>query len=130
METTLVFDFDGVICANNGGSYHDAPAFTYSIAQINAAYDYGYEVVIATARYGMRHPGEQYQFGFEEATKWLKDNGVKYHKLFMGKPAGMIYVDDKGCRIQGDNREDWDHFWDRVKELDGLDQYNQTIEKS
>ena len=30
----------------------------------------------------------------EQLTKW----NVKYHDLFLGKPAGDIYVDDKGIR--------------------------------
>ena len=36
---------------------------------------------------------------FENLThKQLKDWEVKFHSLFMGKPAGDIYVDDKGIQ--------------------------------
>jgi len=31
-------------------------------------------------------------------VKQLNDWGVKYHQLFLGKPAGDIYIDDKGMR--------------------------------
>ena len=30
----------------------------------------------------------------DQLNKW----GVKYHALFLGKPAGDIYVDDKGIK--------------------------------
>ena len=36
---------------------------------------------------------------FENITKkQLKDWGVKYHRLFMGKPTGDYYIDDKAIR--------------------------------
>ena len=28
----------------------------------------------------------------------LKNWNVKYHKLFMGKPSGDLYIDDKGVK--------------------------------
>ena len=28
----------------------------------------------------------------------LREWGVKYHYLFLGKPAGDIYIDDKGMQ--------------------------------
>ena len=31
-------------------------------------------------------------------AKQLKEWGVKYHRLFLGKPAGDIYIDDKGIK--------------------------------
>ncbi len=30
--------------------------------------------------------------------KQLKEWNVKYHALFLGKPAGDLYIDDKGIR--------------------------------
>ena len=30
----------------------------------------------------------------EQLNNW----GVKYHALFLGKPAGDIYIDDKGIK--------------------------------
>ena len=34
------------------------------------------------------------QFTKEQIDGW----GLKYHRLLMGKPAGEIYVDDRGIR--------------------------------
>jgi hypothetical protein len=33
---------------------------------------------------------------FELTEKQLLSWGVKFHKLFLGKPAGDYYIDDKG----------------------------------
>ena len=33
---------------------------------------------------------------FYKLTKKQRDWGVKHHGLFMGKPSGDIYIDDKG----------------------------------
>lgn len=127
-EITLIMDMDGVICENNHGSYKDAPPNYYAIEQINKAYDLGYNIVIATARYGQRHPGHQYQYGYEEAIEWLRKYNVKFHELQMGKAAGDIYVDDKGCQVRGNSGVDWAAFWERVGELNNKNQYNEAVD--
>ena len=33
---------------------------------------------------------------YDLTVKQLENWGVKYHELFLGKPAGDVYVDDKG----------------------------------
>jgi hypothetical protein len=35
---------------------------------------------------------------FDFTVKQLNSWGVKYHELHLGKPAGDIYVDDKGVK--------------------------------
>ena len=35
---------------------------------------------------------------YDLTVKQLHAWGVKYHQLFLGKPSGDIYVDDKGIR--------------------------------
>ena len=35
-----------------------------------------------------------YQLTYKQLTDW----GVKFNSLFMGKPAGDLYVDDKGIK--------------------------------
>lgn len=126
-EITIVFDFDGVICRNNNGDYKNAPPIPKTISNINRIYDSGYRVVIATARYGQRHPGKQYQYGFLEAVEWLKINGVKYHELRMGKEAGDLYIDDKGFRLNPDNNDDWDEIHKLIDDLTNKNQYGQYL---
>ena len=43
---------------------------------------------------------------FREMTEnQLEEWGVRYHKLFMAKPSGDIYVDDKGIN---DRKFSWE----------------------
>ena len=35
-----------------------------------------------------------YDLTVEQLNKW----GVKYHDLFLGKPSGDLYIDDKGVK--------------------------------
>ena len=118
-DITIVFDMDGVICANNNGDYENAPSYQHAIANINKCYDMGYTVVVCTARYGKRGPGSQYQRGYIEAHTYLVKHGVKFHELRMGKPAGDMYVDDKACQVRSAlSDKDWDNnFWPALKGL-------------
>lgn len=131
-DIDIVFDFDGVICNNNDGDYVNAKPYQASIDNINKVYDMGYHVIIFTARYGKRDPGNQYQRGYEEALVWLRKHGVKFHELRMGKPAGDIYVDDKAVHVRGAMGDiDWDNnFWPRLKKTQYLDKYNQPLDKN
>ena len=36
----------------------------------------------------------------ETTSDWLKNNGVKYHRLMFGKPNGDYYIDDKNLSIK------------------------------
>ena len=64
-------------------------------------YDEGHKIVLQTAR-GMGRSSNSKDFAyakFYEFTKQqLADWGVKYHLLFLGKPAADIYIDDKGIK--------------------------------
>ena len=95
----FVFDIDGTICSNTYGEYEKAEPIKARINTINTLYDSGNTIIFQTAR-GMGSTGSNSQLAIE---KWLDFTisqlnawGVKYHKLFLGKPAGDIYVDDKG----------------------------------
>ena len=35
---------------------------------------------------------------YDLTKKQLEDWGVEYHQLFLGKPSGDYYIDDKGIR--------------------------------
>jgi len=98
-----VFDIDGTICSNTFGEYEKAEPIKARINTINNLYDSGNTIIFQTAR-GMGSSENDSQIAIE---KWhdftisqLKLWGVRYHQLFLGKPAGDIYVDDKG---QNDN---------------------------
>ena len=100
MYKTYVVDIDGTICTKTDGEYADALPFGDRIAVLNKLYDEGHCVIYSTAR-GMgrfnndRHLAEKtlYKLTKDQLESW----GVKHHALFLGKPSGDVYVDDKAC---------------------------------
>ena len=130
-EQTLIVDCDGVIADKaHGGEYAKAGPLLHGIAQVNKLYDMGYKITLFTARYGDREKGnihKQYERGYREWTDWLAKHGVKYHHAFMGKPAGVMYIDDKAARVENDSQEGWYQVWHEVHELEGKDQYGNKI---
>jgi len=96
-----VFDIDGTICTVTDGEYPLAKPLRRRIDKVNTLYDEGHEIILQTAR-GMGRSNNSKDFAyakFYEFTKQqLKDWGVKYHSLFLGKPAGDVYIDDKGIK--------------------------------
>jgi hypothetical protein len=96
---TYVFDIDGTICSLTDGNYVDAKSFPSRIEKINDLYEDGNRIILYTAR-GMGRTKNNvhlsYSYFYGLTMKQLKEWGVKYHQLFLGKPAGDVYVDDKG----------------------------------
>ena len=95
----FVFDIDGTICSNTGGNYGFAVPYLKRIKKINSLYDDGHTIIFQTAR-GMGRSNNNIKFAcdnfYEVTRKQLEGWGVKFHRLFLGKPAGDIYIDDKG----------------------------------
>lgn len=94
-----VFDIDGTICTNTNGNYEYAEPLMDRIKQINQLYDDGNFIFFHTAR-GMgrsfNRSAEAYELFYELTEEQLNKWGVKYHELFLGKPSGDVYIDDKG----------------------------------
>lgn len=96
---TYVFDIDGTICESLGGDYEKSKPMIERILKINGLYDDGHTIIFQTARGMGRHRNNSInaEAEFYELTiKQLSDWKVKYHYLFMGKPSGDFYIDDKG----------------------------------
>ena len=94
-----VFDIDGTICTTDASLvYEAAEPLRERIEKVNELYDEGHTIIFQTAR-GMGRSGNSSAFAyakfFEMTQAQLQEWGVKYHSLFLGKPAGDIYVDDK-----------------------------------
>lgn len=123
----IVVDCDGVIADKNcGGNYSKADPLKHGIEQVNKLHDMGYEIILFTARYGERKKGNlnlMYEAGYREWTDWLEKHGVKYHHAYMGKPAGVLYIDDKAARVNGNDKEGWTEVWKEVNNLEGRDRY-------
>ncbi len=96
-----VFDIDDTICKTENSNYAESQPIEERINKINKLYDEGHTIVFHTAR-GMGRTNNNvarshylfYEMTFEQLRSW----GVKFHSLYLGKPSGDIYVDDKGLR--------------------------------
>jgi len=96
---TICFDIDNVICKNNySNDYSKSIPIKKNIKVINKAYEKGYKIIIYTARYMGRCKGNQIKAkkkALPITLKQLKVWGVKYHKIYFGKPSFDIFIDDK-----------------------------------
>lgn len=97
---TLVIDMDGTICEQMfGDGYFVAKPIQPVIDKMRAYKLKGWDITIFTARGMGRYGGNiavvEFEFRYK-TEKWLKDHDVPYDKLIFGKPAGDLYVDDKG----------------------------------
>ena len=98
---TYVFDIDGTICTLTDGQYETAEPLNDRIHLVNKLYDAGNTIIFQTAR-GMGRSGNNTSYAnrvfYELTRQQLIDWGVKFHDLFLGKPAGDFYIDDKGIK--------------------------------
>jgi len=98
---TYVFDIDGTICETNDSDYKNSKPFPERIKRVNALYDEGHTIHFLTAR-GMgrtnNNQSQSHNLLYNFTEEQLKGWGVKFHKLFLGKPSGDIYIDDKGMK--------------------------------
>lgn len=91
------FDIDGTLCTNTHGEYEKAEPFPEVIARVNALYAEGHRIVLYTAR------GSATAIDWREVTeRQLREWGLQYHELFLGKPNADLYVDDRA-----QNAADW-----------------------
>ena len=99
---TYVFDIDGTICKKNPeDDYEKSKPIKDRIDYVNSLYMKGNTIIFNTARGMGRNKnriGDSIKEFHDLTVKQLKTWNVKYHALFMGKPSGDIYIDDKGVR--------------------------------
>tara|TARA_B100000131_G_scaffold313890_1_gene349909 strand:+ start:661 stop:987 length:327 start_codon:yes stop_codon:yes gene_type:complete len=96
---TYVFDIDGTVCNTNGSDYENSTPLMDRIEKVNALYDAGHTIFFLTARGMGRTDNDQrkahdllHEFTRQQLLNW----GIKFHRLFLGKPTADFYVDDKG----------------------------------
>lgn len=107
---TICFDIDNVICVTNSDrNYSKSIPIKKNIKIINRSYDKGFSITLYTARYMGRCNGNvsEVKKKIKPLTiKQLKKWGVKYHKLYFGKPSFDLFIDDKSLFF----RKDWSKF--------------------
>jgi SAM-dependent methyltransferase len=91
------FDIDGTLCTNTHGAYEQSRPYPDAIARLNELYDAGHRIILFTAR------GSTTRIDWRELTeRQLREWGVKYHEVLLGKPHADVYIDDRAI-----NTEDW-----------------------
>lgn len=87
-----VIDIDGTVIDSillDNGDYIIMRHNQKVVDKINELYDNDNVIILHTGRHWDK---------LEITLEQLKDSGVKYHTLVMGKPTGDYYVDDKALR--------------------------------
>ena len=95
------FDIDGTICSHYNGDYINSEPIPERIRIVNELFDAGNTIYLLTARGMGRTNNDQigaYKCMYTFTTNQLKEWGVKYHQLFMGKPDADLFIDDKGMK--------------------------------
>ena len=94
----ICFDIDNVICKTKTKDYSKSVPIKKNIKVINEAYKNGFNIILYTARYMGRYNGNVSKvkkhiksFTLNQLEKW----GVKYHKIYFGKPSFDLLIDDK-----------------------------------
>ena len=95
--TKYAIDIDGTICNNTWGDYHKAQPNLKRIEYINKLYDSGNIIKMFTAR-GSVTKKDWYEFTNNQLKNW----GLKFNELILGKPDADVFIDDKACH---------DSFW-------------------
>jgi len=88
----LIIDMDGTICTEEK-TYSRCLAKPKEdvVESINKLYDDGHTIIIYSARTWME---------YEMTVAWLKNYGVKFHQLIMGKPIGDYWIDDRAIKFE------------------------------
>jgi ribonucleotide monophosphatase NagD (HAD superfamily) len=93
----IVFDIDGVLCDEYHSDVNQRNPFTKRIAFVNKLFDDGHEIIVYTSR-GMKSTNNDpiaSDLKYREITeKQFACWGLKYHKLYFGKPNADMYVDN------------------------------------
>lgn len=98
----IIIDMDGTICSEERTfSRCLAKPKDNAIVAVNALYDAGHIVIIYSARTWVE---------YEMTVDWLRKYGVKYHQLFMGKPIGDVWIDDRAISF----RDNWDEITEKL----------------
>jgi hypothetical protein len=109
MGKTFVFDIDGTLCSFTDGNYSISEPIRDHIAVVNRLHAAGHEIILHTAR-GMGSTGGNqalaYQKYFQYTSSQLAGWGVRFDKLYMGKPKADLYVDDRGAGLEFFYRSD------------------------
>ncbi len=102
----ICFDIDNVICITNSKKeYSKSKPIKRNIKLINEISKKGHKVILYTARYMGRCNGNisEVKKKIKPLTlRQLKKWGVRYDKVYFGKPSFDLFVDDKSLFFKKD----------------------------
>ena len=116
-DNIYCIDIDGTLTEPHKGTPFEAIPIPSRIEKVNKLFDEGATIYLMTAR-GFVHSSTRYPDDIlaqqreadyhvrSRTEKQLKEWGVKYTKLFFGKPRAWVYVDDRAIN-------DFDFFLDK-----------------
>ena len=92
------FDLDNTLCTTYRSEYGKSKPKKKAINKVNQLFEKGHIIKIYTARYMGRYNNNR--FLAEKKIKkltitHLKKWGLKYHKIYFGKPSFDLVIDDK-----------------------------------
>jgi capsule biosynthesis phosphatase len=94
----FIFDIDNTICVTKNSDYNKSVPKNKIIKFMNQLKDNGHIIKIFTSRY-MGRNNENSKLVKKKYTtvikKQLKNWGVKYNELILGKPSFDFFIDDK-----------------------------------
>jgi len=96
-------DVDGTICTQTNGDYKEAQPLKERIEKLNKLYDEGYCIIYHTARGMNRFDGDIescYTTYYDFTENQLREWGVKFHDLILGKPYYDHWIDDKAMNSE------------------------------
>ena len=103
MKKTICFDIDNTIWKTIKSNYKKSIPIKKNIKFINHLYDKGHPIKIFTARY-MGRTSDNLKEAKKKAKKitlyQLKKWGLKFHKIYFGKPSSDLYIDDKNLNFK------------------------------
>jgi hypothetical protein len=84
------FDIDGTLGSGGAGDYSTHVPYPNRIKTVNDLYSAGHTIYLFTAR-GSTTGIDWKEFTEQQMREW----GVQYHKLILGKPEFDLLIDDK-----------------------------------
>ena len=104
-QKIIAFDLDDVICFRKDvyeklgpKKYDYCQPYPENIKIVNSLYDEGHRIIVYTARGMSQFDGNVeliYKNLYQKTKDHLKEWGLKYHSLVMGKIQYDVLVDDK-----------------------------------
>ena len=102
----FIFDLDNTICKTRKNFYLKSKPKKNIIKKINQIKKNGHIVKIFTSRYmGRSNENRTYVIKkfYNITFKQLKNWGLQFDELLMGKPSYDYFIDDKSYNIRSDN---------------------------